>query len=107
MQPERLEKVKSIIASALSKPPAERDGFLRSACAGDPDLRRDIDSYLGTGDRTDRFFHQAETVPHAHISHENQAAQVTVEIPGDPRIGKQFGKYIIRSRVAEGGMGIV
>ncbi|NOT46894.1 MAG: protein kinase, partial [Acidobacteria bacterium] len=47
------------------------------------------------------------TVPHANISSENPSAAVTVQIPADPRIGKQFGKYIIRSRVAEGGMGIV
>ncbi len=107
MQPERVEKVKSLLASALSKPPGERDAFLNRACEGDPALRRDVDSYLGGGDKTDQFFHQANTVPHAKISFENPSAQVTVQIPADPRIGSEFGKYVIRSRVAEGGMGIV
>lgn len=107
MQPERLEKVKSLLASALSKPPAEREAFLSGACAGDPELRRDIDSYMGSGDKTDKFFYQASTVPHVNISSESPTAAVTVQIPGDPRIGKEFGKYIVRSRVAEGGMGIV
>lgn len=107
MQPERLEKVKSLLASALSKPPAEREAFLSGACAGDPDLRRDIDNYLSLGDKTDKFQYQANTVPHANISSENPSAAVTVQIPADPRIGKDFGKYTIRSRVAEGGMGIV
>ncbi|HMQ02383.1 MAG TPA: protein kinase [Pyrinomonadaceae bacterium] len=107
MQPERVEKVKSLLASALSRPPEEREAFLRGACAGDPSLRSDIDSYLGKGDKTHQFFHHAETVPNANISFENPSAQVTVQIPADPRIGKQFGKYIIRNRVAEGGMGIV
>lgn len=107
MHPERVEKVKSLLASALSKPPAEREAFLNSVCAGDPTLRRDIDSYLGTGDKTDRFFHQANTIPDAKISQENPSAQVTMQIPSDARIGKAFGKYLIRSRVAEGGMGIV
>jgi serine/threonine protein kinase len=107
MQPERVEKVKSLLASALSKPPQEREAFLNSACAGDPMLRRDVDSYLGLGDKTDQFIYNAQTVPNAQISFENPSAQVTVQIPADPRIGKQFGKYIIRSRVAEGGMGIV
>lgn len=107
MQPERVEKVKSLLASALSKPPAEREAFLSGACTGDPELRRDIDKYLGSGDKTDQFIYQGETVPHANISFENPSAAVTVQIPGDPRIGKEFGKYIIRSRVAEGGMGIV
>lgn len=107
MQPERVEKVKSLLAAALSKPPAERESFLSGACAGDPELRRDIDSYLGHKDKTDKFFYQANTVPHANISSESPSAAVTVQIPSDPRIGKEFGKYIIRSRVAEGGMGIV
>ena len=107
MQPERLEKVKSLLASALSVPPAEREAFLRGACAGDPSLRHDIDSYLGHGDRTDRFFHQAQTVPNAHISLENPSAQVTMQIQVDPRIGRDVGKYHIRNRVAEGGMGVV
>jgi serine/threonine protein kinase len=107
MQPERLEKVKSLLASALSVPPEEREAFLRGACAGDPSLRHDIDSYLGKGDRTDRFFHQAQTVPNAHISLENPSAQVTMQIPADPRIGQEIGKYHIKQRVAEGGMGVV
>jgi serine/threonine protein kinase len=107
MQPERVEKVKSLLASALSKPPDEREAFLNNACAGDPALRRDVDSYLGFGDKTEQFVHNAKTVPNAQVSLENPSAQVTVQIPADPRIGKQFGKYIIRSRVAEGGMGIV
>ena len=107
MQPERLEKVKSLLASALSVPPAEREAFLQGACAHDPSLRHDIDSYLGYGDRTDRFFHQAQTVPNAHISLENPSAQVTMQIPADPRIGQNLGKYHIKQRVAEGGMGVV
>ncbi len=107
MQPERVEKVKSLLASALSRPPEERDAFLRGACAGDPTLRSDIDSYMGGGDKTQQFFHHADTVPNAKISFENPSAQVTMQIPADPRIGKQFGKYLIRNRVAEGGMGIV
>lgn len=107
MQPERVEKVKSLLAAALSKPPQEREAFLNNACAGDPALRRDVDSYLGLGDKTDQFNYNAPTVPNVQISLENPAAQLTMQIPADPRIGKQFGKYIIRSRVAEGGMGIV
>lgn len=108
MQPDRIEKVKSLIAAALARRPEEREAFLANACAGDPDLRREIDVYLNVGDKTDRFFYQAETVPNVQIpSLENAAPQPTVQVPADPRIGKEFGKYVISSRVAEGGMGVV
>jgi len=108
MQPDRIEKVKSLIALALARRPEEREAFLTNACAGDPDLRREIDVYLKIGDKTDRFFYQAETVPNVQIpSLENAAPQPTAQVPADPRIGKEFGKYVISSRVAEGGMGVV
>ncbi len=108
MQPERVEKIKSLLALALSKPPHEREAFLDQACAGDPALKRDVESYLRRGDKTDQFqFYDAKTVPNVNISQENPSSQVTAQITVDPRIGKQFGKYLIRSRVAEGGMGIV
>ncbi len=107
MQPERLEKVKSLIALALSKPPADREAFLSDACAGQPELRREIDSFLSHNEKTEQFSANAATVPHLHISNEELSAQATVQIPADQRIGRQFGKYLIRSRVAEGGMGIV
>lgn len=107
MQPERVEKVKSLLASALSKPPAEREAFLNSACSDDPSLRLDIDRFLGKSDKTQQFVHHAETIPNVQISLENPSAHATVQIPADPRIGQQFGKYVVRNRVAEGGMGIV
>ena len=107
MLPERLEQIKPLIAAALAKPAAERDAFLRRICGDDVELRRDIDSFLRHKSDTDPTGHQAETIPNAHISLESPPTQVTEQIPADPRIGKQFGKYLIRQRLAEGGMGIV
>jgi len=97
MQPERVERVKFLLATALSKPVGEREAYLDAACAGDPTLRREVEQYL-TSDKTEQFTYRpdsAETV--------EQAFRQTA----DPRIGKEFGKYLIRKRVAEGGMGIV
>lgn len=107
MLPERLEQIKPLIAAALAKPAAERESFLRQICGDDFELRRDIDSFLRHKSDTDPDGPQAETIPNVHVSFENPSAQVTVQIPADPRIGKQFGKYLIRSLLAEGGMGIV
>jgi serine/threonine protein kinase len=107
MQPAQIEKIKHIIASALSKPPQEREAFLNDMCVGDPELRFQVDRYMHGGDKTEQFHYQAPTAPLGKISAENLSSTETVEVPGDARIGKTFGKYLIERRVAEGGMGIV
>lgn len=107
MQPARIEKIKLIIASALSRPPEVREAFLSDACIGDPELRLEVDRYMNGGEKTEQFLYQEPTVPLKPISSESVSLYETVEIPGDARIGKTFGKYLIQRRVAEGGMGIV
>jgi serine/threonine protein kinase len=98
MQPERVERVKFLLATALAKPVGEREAYLDVACAGDWDLRRDVEQYLNSGDKTEQFVYHADRA---------ETVEQAVTPTADPRIGKSFGKYIIRKRVAEGGMGIV
>src|SRR5262249_22584527 len=43
---ERWHVVESLFEAALRRPPAERERFLREACANDPDLYREIESLL-------------------------------------------------------------
>src|SRR5262245_49063802 len=109
MQPERIEKIKSLLVSALARQPHERGAYLDYACAGDRELRREEEYHLAGGKKTEQFRYQTQT---AHIPNpsivDRQAVTVAIEAPrGDPRIGKEFGKYVIRQKIAEGGMGIV
>src|SRR5688572_29091437 len=102
MEHERVERVKHLLATALAKPPGERDAYLDAACDGDLLLRRDVQLYLQSGDRTEKFqFHTDPTRPSVPSEY------VPVVAGSDPRVGKEFGKYVIQKRVAEGGMGIV
>ena len=98
MQPDRVEQVKFLLATAMSKPVTEREAYLDLACAGDLTLRRDVEQYLFAGDKTEQFTYHPEAV---------DTLEHTARITGDPRVGKQFGKYTIRKRLAEGGMGVV
>lgn len=107
MQPERIEKVKFLLASALARPPHERDAYLDDACAGNPELRRDVEYYFSSGEKTDRFFPHTETARLTNLSVESPPDTDSFESLADPRIGKEFGKYVIQKRLAEGGMGIV
>ena len=107
MEHERVERVKQLLATALAKPPGDRDAYLDAACEGDLLLRRDVQLYLQSGDRTEQFqFHSDPTQP--SIPSENApVGSPTIDTPSDPRVGKAFGKYVIQKRLAEGGMGIV
>lgn len=98
MQPDRVERVKFLSAAALAKPLGEREAYLDSACAGDLDLRREVEQYLYSGEKTEVFTYRPDELDTAE-----QTAQVTM----DPKVGKQFGKYTIEKRLAEGGMGVV
>ena len=98
MRPERVERVKSLSASALARPHHEREAYLDAACGGDVALKREVQEYLYSGEKTEVF-----------VYHPNAAdtAEQPVQITADPKVGKQFGKYTIKRRLAEGGMGVV
>ena len=46
MDPERWKQVDSLFQSALERPLADRDAFLRQACAGDQELEREVRELL-------------------------------------------------------------
>ncbi len=107
MQPERIEKVKFLLASVLARPPHERDAYLAGASAGDDELRREVERYLNSGEKTEQFNYNAATTRQTEVLSDAATEQFSGGIPTDPRVGKIFGKYIIQKRLAEGGMGIV
>ena len=55
MKPERWQKVKRICEGALECEAGEREAFLAKACAGDDQLRREVDSFLSGGAGKDGF----------------------------------------------------
>jgi serine/threonine protein kinase len=46
MSPERWRQIKTTVADALELPSGERTGFIDRVCAGDPDMRREVESLL-------------------------------------------------------------
>ena len=51
MTPERWQQVERLYHVAQEQPPAERAAFLDAACAGDADLRAEVDSLLAAAAR--------------------------------------------------------
>jgi len=55
MKSERWKQVEQLYHAALERAPDERAAFLADACAGDPDLRREVEELLGYDGASESF----------------------------------------------------
>jgi len=97
IQPERAQRAAELVKSVLECAPEERAAFLTEACAGDPELRAEVDSFLQFQDEASQFIEQGAL----HV-----AAETLVREPGS-LFPRQIGEYQILSRIGVGGMGEV
>jgi serine/threonine protein kinase len=98
MTPERWQRINELLGSALELELSQRPAFLDRACAGDDELRREIESLLKFDGRGDSFIKEPALL---------QVAAKMVAQERQSLIGKQFGSYRILSLLGEGGMGVV
>jgi serine/threonine-protein kinase len=93
---ERWQQIQSLFQRALERDPAERNAWLREACQGDSDLRREVASLLAN--------HQAasDSKPWAAA-----AAAKLIDNSASLEPGHCLGPYRIEGFLAAGGMGKV
>lgn len=90
MTPERWDRIKQVFDAVFERPEEERAAFLDSACAGDVDLRAEVEQLLEAG---------GEDSLQSPTSGILNAARLA---PGD-----SVAHYRIECRLGEGGMGVV
>jgi hypothetical protein len=93
---ERWQQIESLFREALERDPAERNAWLREACQGDSDLRREVASLLANHEPA------SDSKPWAAA-----AAAKLIDSPASPEPGQFLGPYRIESFLAGGGMGKV
>jgi eukaryotic-like serine/threonine-protein kinase len=98
MDAERWHRIKQLYQSALDKEPAERSAFLDQACAGDDDLRKEIQSLLEYQGQAEQFIESSAL---------EVAAKDLAHNPAGSLVGQSIHHYKVLSLVGAGGMGEV
>jgi non-specific serine/threonine protein kinase/serine/threonine-protein kinase len=97
MTPERWRQIKQIFQAAFELPSAERQAYVQEACAGDAELRAEVESLLLSIEEEEFLSGVA-------------ASYVPDALAGeacDRNIGRRIGAYQIVRQIGEGGMGAV
>jgi non-specific serine/threonine protein kinase/serine/threonine-protein kinase len=88
--------VETVFAEALERPLTDRPAFLDAICAGQPELRAEVESLLGSHDASADFLEAslvlcpADDAPSA-----------------DAMIGQRIGAFTLEELIGRGGMGVV
>ncbi len=103
MTPERWQQIEEIFHEASDLDGAARFEFLDERCAGDAELRSEVDQLLSQYEQASSFIEQ----PIINSTSGNVLANLLDESDADPLTGKVLGSYRIEREIGRGGMGAV
>lgn len=92
---ENWERVQSLFLEAMDLRPEERAGFLDSACAGDADVRREVESLIAHDGTSEHLIAQALTDTAESL------------FKSEDVIGARLGPWRVIREIGRGGMGTV
>src|SRR5208283_6140500 len=102
MKPERWEQVAQLYRAALERAGSERSAFLREACAGDEDLRREVESLLAYEGKEASFMESPAIEVAAKALARDDSELRRVQEEERQRIGSMVSHYRILEKLGGG-----
>lgn len=96
MEPEQWQRIKDTFARIVDEPTTKREALLEELCAGDAELRREVESLLQAHDETG-----------APLPTDGFRIRTRLKAEALDYAGRAFGSYRILRELGRGGMGAV
>lgn len=100
MTDDRWQRIEELFHRAVDLAPSERPAFLATVCAGDHELRREVESLLANDDSKDNLIGAAVSQAVGKLPEESSVSHQDL-------IGQRVGPYLVNELIGEGGMGLV
>jgi non-specific serine/threonine protein kinase/serine/threonine-protein kinase len=115
MTPERWRQVTDVFHAALARDAAAREALLDERCAGDADLRAQVEGLLAAHEGAGQFGEGPALVPDGGLEALVEELSRSGDVAGpsgmsaaaSPDAGGSFGPYRVVGELGEGGMGVV
>ncbi|MGH9901369.1 MAG: serine/threonine-protein kinase, partial [Pyrinomonadaceae bacterium] len=108
MTPERWRRIEELFHATLERKTGGRAAFLASACAGDTELRREVEALLAALEEAGDFIEEAPLAGAvSSVAGESAAAGARAGAARASLAGRRIGHYEIQSWLGAGGMGEV
>jgi len=98
----RWSQVETLYHAALEREPLARAAFLEEACAGDEELRREVDELLGYDGAAESFIQGNALAFEARRLEPEELSQTAPQLLP----GQQIGAYKILALLGRGGKGL-